>query len=169
MDAYNIGGWLASTAPRRDTDDRHKCRNLRCRSKLPTPVSNPRDAFCCRGCFDSFYLHRCLVCEDPIEQAKRGRPRLICRKAKCRAAFRANLCMGLYLPSSAAINSSEVPDFIGPKPALKPDRAWRLVAGPQLSPSQLHCATLGGEEAVEVVNRTNLKHWRNAERRGGYR
>jgi hypothetical protein len=38
-----------------------------------------------------------------------------------------------------------------------------LVAGPQLSASQLHCATLGGEDAVGVVNRTNLKHWRKTE------
>ena len=58
---------------------RHYCRNPRCRTKLAAPVSNPRDAFCCRGCFDSFYLHRCAVCEGPIEQAKRGRPRLIDR------------------------------------------------------------------------------------------
>jgi hypothetical protein len=32
-----------------------------------------------------------------------------------------------------------------------------------LTPSQLHCATLGGEEAVETVNRTNFKHWRTAQ------
>jgi hypothetical protein len=46
------------------------------------------------------------------------------------------------------------------------DRSWHLVDGPQLSASVLHCATLGGEGAVEVVNRTNLRHWRNAD---GYR
>jgi hypothetical protein len=143
---------------------RHRCRNPRCRTKLAAPVTNSRDAFCCRGCFDSFYLRHCLVCEAPIEQPRRGRPRLICRKAKCRAAFRDNLCVaryGRYGSSSAAINSSEVPDFVGPKPPLKPD-LWRHVAGPQPSASQLHCATRGGEEAVETVNRTNLSHWQRA-------
>jgi hypothetical protein len=169
MHGYNTGSRLSSTAPPCDLSDRHYCRNPRCRTKLAVSVSNPRDAFCTRGCFDSFYLHRCLICEAPIEQAKRGRPRLICKKAKCRAAFRSNLCLGLWVASSAAINSSEVPDSIGPKPPLKPDRAWRLVAGPQLSASQFHCATLGGEEAVAAVNRTNLNHWHNAERRWGYR
>jgi hypothetical protein len=160
---YNIGSRLSSTAPPWDTNDRSKCRNRRCRAKLPVPVSNPRDAFCSRGCFDSFYLRHCLVCEAPIKQAKRGRRRLICRKSKCRSAFRHNYCTGRYVLSSAAINSSEVPGSIGPKPPLKPDRVWRLVAGPELSPTALHCATLGGEDAVDVVNRTNLKHWRNAE------
>src|SRR5262249_13957329 len=145
---------------------RHYCRNPRCRTKLAARVSNPPAAFCCRGCFDSFYLHRCLVCEQPIEQPKRGR-RLICRKPACRRAFRDNCCGGRYLPSSPAKLISEVPNFIGSKGAPNPDRSWRLVvAEPQLSASAFQCATLGGEEAVEVVNRTNLRHWRNAD---GYR
>src|SRR6516225_7835340 len=45
---------------------RHYCRNPRCRSKLPQPVANPREAFCARGCHSSFYLKRCLVCEGPM-------------------------------------------------------------------------------------------------------
>jgi len=145
---------------------RHRCRNPRCRTKLAAPVTNSRDAFCCRGCFDSFYLRHCVVCEGPIEQPKRGR-RLICRKPACRRAFRDNCCTGRYLSSSTAKITLEVPDFIGSKRALKPDRLWRFVAGPQLGVSEFHCATLGGEEAVETVNRTNLKHWQTL--RGGCR
>jgi hypothetical protein len=38
--------------------------------------------------------------------------------------------------------ASKTPDFIGSKPPLKPDREWRHVAGPKLSSSQLHCATV---------------------------
>jgi hypothetical protein len=38
-----------------ETALRHMCRNPRCRSKLPAPVSNPREAFCakvkCRSAF----------------------------------------------------------------------------------------------------------------------
>ena len=48
-------------------DLRHYCRNPRCRSKLPSPVSNPREAFCTRGCYESFHLKRCRVCEQPLE------------------------------------------------------------------------------------------------------
>jgi hypothetical protein len=48
-------------------DLRHRCRNPHCRSKLPTPVSNPREAFCARGCYESFHLKRCRVCEKPLE------------------------------------------------------------------------------------------------------
>ena len=37
---------------------RHMCRNPKCRSKLPAPVPNEREAFCARGCYQSFYLRR---------------------------------------------------------------------------------------------------------------
>jgi hypothetical protein len=46
-----------------ETALRKMCRNPKCRSKLPAPVSNEREAFCCRSCYQSFYLHRCRVCE----------------------------------------------------------------------------------------------------------
>ena len=49
-------------------ETRHYCRNPRCRSKLPAPVTNAREAFCTRGCHRGFYRTRCLVCE-----AKMGR------------------------------------------------------------------------------------------------
>jgi hypothetical protein len=59
---------------------RHRCRNSKCRSKLPTSVANEREAFCTRGCHASFYRERCLVCERGM--------RLICNKGKCRNAWR---------------------------------------------------------------------------------
>ena len=62
-------------------------RNPKCRSKLPKPVSNERDAFCARGCHTAFYRKRCLVCEGPIERSRDDQK--ICRKAKCRSAWRA--------------------------------------------------------------------------------
>jgi hypothetical protein len=45
---------------------RQRCRNPSCRLKLSVPVENEHRAFCCRGCFDSFYHSRCLVCEKDI-------------------------------------------------------------------------------------------------------
>lgn len=47
---------------------RHYCRNPRCRSKLPAPVTNLREAFCARGCHTQFYRKRCLACEQPMER-----------------------------------------------------------------------------------------------------
>jgi len=52
---------------------RKRCRNPRCRSKLPTPVESPHRAFCTRGCYESFYRTRCRVCERDLRKTgKRG-------------------------------------------------------------------------------------------------
>lgn len=141
---------------------RHYCRNPRCRSRLPAPVANAREAFCTRGCYNSFYLHRCLVCERQIEQPIRGR-RLICGKASCRNDLRANLCLGRYRTSSDAELTSQRADFIGVKDPHKLDQYWRIVAsGPGLTRSGFHCATVGAEDAVERANRNNGRYWREA-------
>jgi transcription antitermination factor NusG len=78
---------------------RHRCRHQRCRMKLPAPVSNPREAFCCRGCYGSFYLRRCLVCEGAIERTTANRK--ICKKPKCRNALAAGVGFGRYHAISA--------------------------------------------------------------------
>jgi hypothetical protein len=91
---------------------RHYCRNPRCRSKLPAPLSNPRDAFCTRGCYTSFYLRRCLACAGPIERKREDQK--VCRKAKCRNAWRAGSGFGCYAVSSPAKLASETIDFIDP-------------------------------------------------------
>jgi hypothetical protein len=74
------------------TRERHYCRNPRCRSKLPAPVANLRDAFCTKGCHKSFYLHRCLVCEGPLE--RKAEHQIVCGKRKCRNALRAGPGLG---------------------------------------------------------------------------
>jgi hypothetical protein len=66
---------------------RHYCRNPRCRSKLPVPVDNDHHAFCARGCHESFYRSRCLVCEDPMQRKREGQ-RIRSGHAKCRAEYR---------------------------------------------------------------------------------
>jgi hypothetical protein len=66
---------------------RHRCRNPRCRLKLPAPVENHHCAFCTRGCFESFYQNRCRVCERDLRKTgRRGDAgRLYCRPpARCR-------------------------------------------------------------------------------------
>jgi hypothetical protein len=153
-----------------ETALRKMCRNPKCRMKLPTPTSNQREAFCNRSCYRSFYLHRCRVCEGPIEQKRDGR-RMLCKKAACRNAFLRSFSGGGYLTPSAPSYRSKTPDFVGPKEALKPDQAWRVIAGPALTASQLHCATLpdgeimdgkptwggGSYERIEAQNRRLLE------------
>jgi hypothetical protein len=70
-----------------DVDERHYCRHPRCRSKLPAPVSNEHRAFCTRGCYQAFFRHRCLICEQAIERTTEHRK--FCRKPRCRSTFRA--------------------------------------------------------------------------------
>src|SRR5215472_13665457 len=57
--------------------DRKRCRNPHCRQKLKYPTDNDHHAFCLRGCFNSFYLNRCRVCEKPLRDKRGGR--LYCR------------------------------------------------------------------------------------------
>jgi hypothetical protein len=70
---------------------RHRCRNPRCRLKLPAPVEIEHRALCCRGCYESFYLTRCRVCERDLRKTgKRGdAQRLYCRApSRCAAEAR---------------------------------------------------------------------------------
>ena len=48
---------------------RRRCRNSRCGGELNRETDNPRNAFCCRGCFDQHYRRCCLVCERPLPKA----------------------------------------------------------------------------------------------------
>ena len=138
---------------------RHRCRN--CRAKLPAPVTNDREAFCCCGCYTSFFRTRCRVCEEPIEQPARG-TRLICNKARCRNARRASFDAVSYPTAITAEPLSETPINKGSKPGISDDRAssWRVVAaGAPISANQYHCAVVGAAEAVATVSRTNAAHW----------
>jgi hypothetical protein len=142
---------------------RYCCRNPRCRSKLSAPVSNPREAFCARGCHSSFYRKRCIACEQPMERKRESQQ--LCGRRKCEGQFKvlkAHFLLGRYHPSSAAVEASKNPIKPGTFSALKTDRAWRQVAGPELSERQLRLATVDAG-AVERSNRTsNRQHWRAA-------
>jgi hypothetical protein len=133
------------------------CRNPKCRSKLKAPVSNPREAFCARGCHTSFYLRRCLVCEGPLQ--RRNKTQRVCRKSRCRSGWRARAGFGRYSPSNSVSLASKTLDFIDSRQPLKPDRTWRQVTGPKLTPSELHCGLVGAKEAAEA-NRKNRAYSR---------
>ena len=88
------------------------CRYTRCRMKLPEPTTNLHEAFCKRGCYDSFHLKLCRVCEKPLEQKYRkvkpkkegdavkfvkvDNPGPTCGAAKCKRAWRDKSAMGRY-------------------------------------------------------------------------
>ena len=118
----------------KETEMRKKCRH--CRMRLPVPTSNEREAFCTKGCYGSFYLHRCLVCEDKIERTTANRK--ICKKSKCRNALKSGEGFGRYHADSGRTYQSpknpelmqEVP--VPQRPASASDtvdRANRTLAG----------------------------------------
>jgi hypothetical protein len=144
---------------------RYYCRNPRCRAKLPNPVSNPREAFCTRGCHSQFYRKHCLVCEKVIEQPNRGQ-RKLCKKAACRSAWLANVGFG-HFASAGAKPIQETPVPQSGTSAPKTGRGWHIVAGPALTPSRFHSAAVpdgpngswegGFYRRIEANNKAALK------------
>ena len=130
---------------------RHYCRNPRCRSKLPAPVTNLREAFCARGCHTQFYRHRCIVCEremDRITELKQ-----LCGRKRCKSqyeALKAYQALGRYHSSTIRLSDARNPITTGNFKPDKSDRPWRQVAGP---PIDVHLATIGADA---------VKHRRNA-------
>jgi hypothetical protein len=139
----------------KETEMRKKCRHRRMR--LPTPTSNEREAFCTRGCYGSFYLHRCLVCEKPIERTTANRK--ICKRSKCRNALKAGEGFGQYHADPArAYQTPKNPELMQDVPVPQrsasasgtvdrthtayAERPCRMVAG-ILTANQYHCAVVG--------------------------
>lgn len=164
---------------------RHYCR--KCRSKLKVPVANHHEAFCTRGCYRSFHLKRCGVCEKPLEQRYRKLRRgeltkfikvesgPTCGDSQCRRRWRTGDNLGQFRPPRH--QGSQKYDLrketVAAQPLFsasqspKPARRWFIVAGPELTPPQLHCATVpdgpgckwegGSYEQIEAENRRALK------------
>ena len=162
-----------TTLPRRraEQDERAQCR--RCRARLTTPVSNPLDAFCCRGCHRIFYRAICVICEKPKSGTGAA-----CSHPKCRAELAAKKRFGTtgrLLPTSRKKSGSKSDNSIalaaasGAVEANQP--TCRIIAGPALSSMELHLATVGAGFG-ELDRKLNRKHWLEAERKetepGGY-
>jgi len=122
---------------------RHYCRNPRCRSKLPSPASDPRKAFCTRGCHSSFYLKRCIVCENDKPAGSTAR-RKLCQRPKCEGRYRKNSAHYLFLgaDTTSAANVLRSAQSTGIKSAGLDDRPWYIVAGPKITAAVYHCTTL---------------------------
>ena len=65
---------------------RHRCRNPKCRSKLPEPRASIHSAFCTKGCWQQFHRKRCVVCEKEFERT--AERQLVCGRRKCRAELK---------------------------------------------------------------------------------
>jgi hypothetical protein len=156
-----------------ETAMRHRCRNPRCRSKLPNPVSNPREAFCTKGCHASFYRKRCLICEGEME--RKTEHQLICGKRRCRNALQARQSLGRYAEPSGCVSPLENPIKPGLKSALKSDRpaaehwtgVWpplRVVAaGSPIAANHYHGAAVGAGEALAEATRAGKRGYRRAD------
>jgi hypothetical protein len=121
---------------------RHYCRNPRCGSKLPSPAADPRKAFCTRGCHSSFYLKRCLVCENDRPAGSTAR-RKLCRRPQCEGRYRKNSAHYSFLGADAAsaANASRSTQSTGIKSADFDARPC-IVAGPKITAAIYHCAAL---------------------------
>jgi hypothetical protein len=147
-------------------DLRHRCRNPHCRSKLPTPVSNPREAFCVRGCYESFHLKRCRVCEKPLEAKYRKiKPKndgdhtkyvkahnssRTCGSRDCKRRWRQKDNTGRFSAPKQATGyqGSQKSNLRKETPAAQAlfsairGPKWRQTIGSPLAPNQFHCATI---------------------------
>jgi hypothetical protein len=127
---------------------RHHCRNPRCRMKLREPVDIAK-AFCTPGCHSSFYLKRCIVCENDKPAGSTAR-RIVCRRSKCESKYRQN--RGRYSFSArdtiSAANALRSARFTGIKSADFDARPWYIVAGPKITAAIYHCATLPADPDI---------------------
>ena len=134
-------------------EPRHYCRNPKCRSELPKPVSNDREAFCARGCHTAFYRKQCLVCEEAMERKTENQ--LICGKRLCRNALRGAQNFGRYHASSSVIDPLKTSIKSGVKSGVRSDRPklWTVVAaGTPITANQYHCATVADGPNCEWAN-----------------
>jgi hypothetical protein len=128
-----------------DTTDYRQCR--RCRTKLETPISNQRSAFCCKGCHRIWYANHCVACEGPKTE-RHGK-----ECARELASIKRHGMMGKFhqkrpSPTQGAKSGeacSQTPIFIGSAEGqipVEPRHKWRIVAGPELSETSFRLATL---------------------------
>jgi hypothetical protein len=131
-------------------DLRHRCRNPRCRMKLAAPVVNPHKAFCTPGCHSSFYLKRCVVCENDKPVGSTAR-RKLCRRPKCEGHYRKNSAHYSFLGGASALSTNDTTSAANVlrsaqstaiKSAGLDDRPWYIVAGSKITACVYHCATL---------------------------
>jgi hypothetical protein len=143
---------------------RRRCRNPRCGAKLKRETSNPRNAFCCRGCFERHYRKICLVCERPL-RSRTGRPRQFC-SPKCKVKFhrareRVLGQWGLPLVTlpGALRKGSRSAHSAGLKTRAKGRPTWRILAGPAVNLDPINLVIPLDPETAARVRRSNERAW----------
>jgi hypothetical protein len=128
---------------------RHFCGNLKCKTKLATPIDNHHKAFCTPYCHRQFYRRRCLVCEKPLSE---GHRRQLCDGRQCRNDYR-NFRPSYVLEVPSEPNcrgDSKSPCGTGTLFGLKAPPGARIIAGPPLSQFSLWAATLNPPKPVPI-------------------
>jgi hypothetical protein len=133
---------------------RVRCRNLRCRSKLPIPTDNEHKAFCSPYCRNQFYFWKCAVCEEPIQKGRRRKQPDHCHRRDCRLNFRRFPETYLFAettPDSPTCNyGSGSAHFTGLESAIE-GIGPRIIAGPSLSEFSLWAATLDPPKPAQTA------------------
>jgi hypothetical protein len=136
--------------------ERVRCRNSKCRSKLPAPTSNDHKAFCTPYCHTQFYKRKCLVCEKPLPE---GHRRQLCSARKCRLDYR-NFRPAYVLESGPGLppepkckSDAKSPCGTGTKIGIQGPAAYRIIAGPALSEFALWAATLEPPKPARPIDK----------------
>jgi hypothetical protein len=93
-----------------------------------------------------------LVCERPLE--RKSSSQQTCGRRKCRAALADQKAANHFIPGNGAGSphfGSNSSDISTSKTAIRADRL-SVVAGPQLTPSQLRCANVPDGPGCRWVN-----------------
>ncbi len=157
---------------------RYYCRNDKCRTKLPAAVANKHEAFCCRGCYESFHLHRCRVCEKTLEDKyRKSKPGVdgimrfrkvansapTCGSKGCKEAWRKKAVLGRFsLPKGSSgyqgsqkanlcKETAAAEGLFSASKAISPGKRWVVIAGPEITPDQMRGATVPDGEIVNGV------------------
>jgi hypothetical protein len=109
---------------------RTRCRNPRCAAKLPVPVENSREAFCCAGCDEQYYHSRFRVCEQ-LFRRKTSR-KVVCSRESCRHQIKRypEKYAPLWVSKGVAHNDARSAHSTGLKIGTKSDRPYRVIASP---------------------------------------
>jgi hypothetical protein len=112
--------------------------------KLEQPTDNPRRAFCCAACFETYFRRCCLVCERPLGPDRTARRRF-CR-ARCRVEYNRHLeRFNFPHPAQGSVslrNAIGSAHSTGLKPGTESGRPFRIVAGPQLTTTAFRLASI---------------------------
>ena len=93
---------------------------------LKEPTDNPREAFCKKGCFTSYYRNRCIVDERPYKRVREDQH--TCGRRKCNGELRRHPLryFGRWLGTPAeALSTPKNPIKSGLKTGIKSLRGWR--------------------------------------------